>query len=1003
VRCPVRTTATQPADAETKVQVVLGSGDPATRYRFVVDTGGTKNGYRLTRDQSQIIESADWRGAAQSSEAEVLAEFALPRGCYHHETLNETDTWSLIVRSESSTEPEPNPSTSPMYWLLDSLRGCRADLHRVGSVHPKQRVIRFANAMFQPGLGALQWDLSRIDFPPGARIEIPIMFRPVESAGTIHQSITLPQARLIAPAQSTQSPRVVWDETDVHGVGPVRRGRVIVEPQNAAGLYEISLQIEDAPPLAETFSWPIWVTQEASKTARQYLLAKRDQVDRLAATSWHKSIAAAHVTKALALLEAADGLDGRLIRSLAGMETALAAVQRNDPPHIPTGVSKLLLEVKKRPMEITIDVPAHYDDTLAWPVYWGQPGLPNLIGVSGIWTAEQMTSRPLLDQSLHIDPDLCYMLAWCEQAYFLTDVLVQRPESWAAAVLALRARWSDRAGNAVNVPMRFYNHDRDGPDVLVMQTAAQWMRRQGCQVEYVTHSDLPHTAMPPAYLPEVARWLLQHRRSAVPETVCCTVADPAERSKYWITVDAVAEPRRPAELWATIEEDRIDIQTNGNVRNYTLALDQSPLPPDMRMLRVIEDGQKVGSVSTDNHPLQFRRLPPEDNGNPPYRKGSSLAGPIAPALQSRRFLNVSGESGDNIRLRDGRQRIAARIAAANWFTTEPLVLSDLHLTDERTRSADVLLIGDPATDPRIRRQFDQLGIEMNDQGVRIGERRLAGSDLAVLALGPNPLNDEYYLLVLAGINEESVARAARMLVEQRPPIDDSDCVVVGPAGNKGQPTVLWAEQFDWNWRPVSDREVLAHLKRPHPAWQWAQLVAAVAREQTGADGFFVSRLLRFSPTNLVGPITAHDLYCLVYNDWLVLARMSPSVLRGLAAKAMRYSPQAVVGGLFEVDASRSGTGIRWSSKIAGGAVAPVLIATTPVCEAPTVGTRGARDCVHLNARSCELLPLYTAEALVSFLRQNPQIDLDALLDQQPEPPSPGSIEAITALEEKAPL
>ena len=1002
VRCPLRTPATQAAGVEARVQVVLGIGDPATRFRFSVDTGGTKDGYRLTCDQALPIGSTVWQGAARRSETEVVAELALPHVCFNRDTLPEADAWSLVVRAESSGAEEPDPSSSPMYWLLDSLRGCRATLILAKADRPAERVSRFANAVFHPGLGALQWDLNRIDLSPDARIEIPVAFRPAGPAGNSHPTIVLPLARLIAPAKSTQRLPVAWDEPDAQQAGLVRRGRVMFEAQGAAGLFEIELRTGDATTPPAAVSWPIWASREAVRSARQYLIQRRQEVDRLAADTWPRSIAAAHVAKALAALETADGLDHRFAGILAGVEAALEALRHNHPPRIPTGTSRLAWGEGHRPVAVTIDVPDHYDDRLAWPIYWGQPGLPNLIGVTGISSADQLASRPLLDESLHLDSDRRYLLAWCEQAYFLTDELIQRPERWAAAVLALRARWSDRAGNAANVPMRFYNHDRGGADVLVMEAAARWMRREGCRIEYVVHPDFPHTALPPAYLPEVAHWLLQYRRSAAPATVCCATHDPAESSKYWVHLDAVAEPRRPAELRAAIEADRIDVQTNDNVRDYTLALDRAPLPPGVKTLRIIEDGQEVGAVSTDGRPLRFRRLP-TDNDENPSRKRPGLAGPIAAALKSRRFLVAAGVSDNDPRLSDHRRRAAARIAAAEWVATEPHGLSDLQLTDERMQSADVLLIGDPATDPWIRRLCDRLDIEMDDEGVRLGGRRLPGSNLSMLVLGPNPSNPDRYLLVLAGNEADGVDGAARLLIEQRPPIDDSDCVVLGPAGRTGEPTVLWADRFDWTWRPVAGGEVLARLNRPHPDWQWTQLAAQVVREHTGGDGFFVSRLMRFSPAGLVGPITAHDLYCLMYNDWLVSAQMSPSVLRGLVAKAMRYCPQAVAGGMFETDAPRPGAGFRWSRKIAGGADALVSIATTPVCETPAIGAGGAGCCIHLQAHSCELLPLYTVDVLVSFLKDNPGIDLDALLDQQSQPPTQGGIEAITALEEKSGL
>ena len=63
-----------------------------------------------------------------------------------------------------------------------------------------------------------------------------------------------------------------------------------------------------------------------------------------------------------------------------------------------------------------------------------------MIGIAGVGLAGPLTAAPLLDKSLHIDPDRRYLCDWCAGGVMgVSDLLFSRPEPWAAAVLALRA------------------------------------------------------------------------------------------------------------------------------------------------------------------------------------------------------------------------------------------------------------------------------------------------------------------------------------------------------------------------------------------------------------------------------------------------------------------------------------------------------------------------------------------------------------------------------------
>ena len=187
--------------------------------------------------------------------------------------------------------------------------------------------------------------------------------------------------------------------------------------------------------------------------------------------------------------------------------------------------------------------------------------------------------------------------------------------------------------------MLFYNHADGGEDVLVQQTAARWMREQGCRIDYRVPPGFQHAALPAPLLAQTSQWLLGHRRSVTPRIVHCVVDGYENTSKYWVTIDAFKDRRGLASLDATVDGDSIIVRTDGNVAAYTLDLAHAPIPAAKRRLQILEDGRDVGLLPPEQSQRSFRRLP---NGaaEARLRKRPRLAGPIASALADRRFLVV---------------------------------------------------------------------------------------------------------------------------------------------------------------------------------------------------------------------------------------------------------------------------------------------------------------------------------------------------------------------------
>lgn len=1012
----VESVAAEKLDKTGYCQIVLATSDPAVRFRFVVDANGVRVGHCLKSDQYHEIPMDNWQAVVKTSPSGISAELALSARSLGIDSFHGGESLPLIVRMGRGVPDKLDSPVTSGYWLLDSLRGFRAKVMLLDDHSSLKEAVRFSNGVLMPGRNAMQWNLSQISIQSGSSLDIPVDLYQNRQVDSDRGSAVPLKAQLVSSAGLVQPLGITSMGSNEVVKHVVWHMRVVVPSQETPGLYVVKLLGSGADGGKEVASWTLWITNDWVTPARQYLLRQRARIEASISDPWHQSISVAHVAKGLAEMESRLGVDLGFLRTMSELEEAFQASTQGKTPRIPTGTSTLIMRGNEdKPVGLTIMVPFHYDESLAWPICMTARYLPNMISVS---PAKMVTSPILLtaiDKALNIDADRRYCMGFCALAYEITDLLVRYPEPWAAAALGGRVRWTPLLGNASCVSLLLYYHkaaknagkgfaSRGEVDPLVSDAGIQWLREQKCLVEQLLLPNSSHHDISDTQLPEYACWLLRHRRRHAPQTVQCLADGYEFTAKHWINIDAIAEQRRLASLNATVQADTIAVQTNGNVVGYTLHLDQAPVPTGTKLVRIIEDGQQIGTVSMDRGRPIFSRQPVEGGENSSLRKRPGMGGQIGVALNSRRFEIVTGSSSTDPK-RDGILRtLANRLASAKSLQIEASPAVDANYDEHRLRAANIILIGSPQDNTWLHRMAEKTPIRLDPKGLTIGEKQFLGRNLGIIGVYPNPLNNDRLIVFIASESNQVLEQLVELLQTADSDVFDSDYVVFESAQDGRSLTVLWADQFDWSWKPSPNLHPIATLKQTHPDWQWTQLLGDIVQKQIGTDAFFAHRLLRSSPAKLMGPITTHELYQCFYNDWLVLAHLDTSVFRENLSLAISSFPDAAITGFFNPISGLLQPALGRAEKRSGSIGNQVRLATS-------ISNKNRDDVefyvdkphdkkrigLHLYAQACELTPFYTAECLVDFLRKNPQIDLDALLDRQPRPVSKDKVRMSSVL------
>lgn len=277
---------------------------------------------------------------------------------------------------------------------------------------------------------------------------------------------------------------------------------------------------------------------------------------------------------------------------------------------------------------------------------------------------------------------------------------------------------------------------------------------------------------------------------AVPDRIRFATYTTRYNKSYWITVDgmqkhfdrayvdAMRDAGKTEFVIKTTNVSRLMLADTGSAKKITVDGETVAFQPAGSLLLSRESGQwKIAAPAPANE----------------LRKQHNLQGPIndafldaficvPAAIQSSKPL-IQQRNADELtrfeRLMAKEYRGAARIKQVNQITPEDIASSNL------------ILFGDPATNPLIKQIADKLPIKWTAETITVGDKTFSAAEHVPVLIYPNPLNPSRYVVINTGLTAAGSGNG-----------NYGDFAVLNlSAGETGVATKIAAEGvFDESWK-----------------------------------------------------------------------------------------------------------------------------------------------------------------------------------------------------------
>jgi len=347
----------------------------------------------------------------------------------------------------------------------------------------------------------------------------------------------------------------------------------------------------------------------------------------------------------------------------------------------------------------------------------------------------------------------------------------------------------DYALNTFNTLFVGYGGEKD-PQLAATLNMQEAARAEGLDLRVIIGPDTEHRYHPDS-LAEIMRLVQAPARNPAPDEIRFTTWTLRYNRCHWVTVDALQEHYRRADVRAKRAGATATVATR-NVAELTL-------DPPAGVREVVVDGARLPAA----RPLALRRRgeawTPLARRSAPrpsaQRKRHRVQGPIDDAFTDS-FLVVRGTGTPwNAAHQTWADSALARFAS-EWrtgFRGEVRVKDDREVAAADWRDANLVLFGDPGSNAVLARVLDRLPLKWTRLGLEMGGRRYGPDALPVLVF-PNPLNPARYVVLNSGhtwTQREIDASNAQLF----PRLPDWAVIRPTPGGHE----VLAADYFNEAW------------------------------------------------------------------------------------------------------------------------------------------------------------------------------------------------------------
>jgi dienelactone hydrolase len=377
--------------------------------------------------------------------------------------------------------------------------------------------------------------------------------------------------------------------------------------------------------------------------------------------------------------------------------------------------------------------------------------------------------------------------------------------------------WYDCPGWCINLrhcPVIAYSGeiDRQKQAADVMEKA---LAEEGINLLHVIGPKTAHAIHPQSKLEIEDRMKLLARagRESAPLDLELATYTLQYNKLSWLTIDGITEHWSPAKASASILSGQIEVEPTG-VTDFTLsfAAGQSPFDVQSRVIVTVGDQQLEGpapktdkslTVSVHRAGTEWRLGKRPESG---LRKKHGLQGPIDDAFMDRfLFVRPSGKAWHE---QTGKWSAAELDRAIeHWrrhFRGVAQVKNDTAVTADDIANANLILWGDPSSNAVLTQVADKLPIRWTREQITVGERSYPSDKHALIAIYPNPLNPERYIVLNSSFTFRDYAYLNN--ARQVPMLPDWAAVDLTTPPNSVWPgKIADADFFDEQWQlKISD-------------------------------------------------------------------------------------------------------------------------------------------------------------------------------------------------------
>ena len=330
------------------------------------------------------------------------------------------------------------------------------------------------------------------------------------------------------------------------------------------------------------------------------------------------------------------------------------------------------------------------------------------------------------------------------------------------------------------------------------------------------HIDLVHIIGPQtkhAYHPQ-ARQEVEQRITAIanvgrehqPHDIAFTTWTLKYNRMHWLTVNGLEEHWQPASVAASLFSGQAEIEASG-VTDLTLSFPSGEAPLDVQSPVIITIGEQDLEAPAPRSDRSWKvslhrarnewRLGERPAG---LRKRHGLQGPIDDAfMDSFIFVRPTGKPLHPAAGRWAEEELARAIE--HWrrhFRGRARVKDDTAITPEDIASANLVLWGDPGSNALLKRIMPELPIRWTADEINVGDERFASDGHALIAIYPNPLNPNRYVVLNSSFTFRDYAYLNN--ARQVPMLPDWAVVDLStPSGNVWPGKIAAADFFDEQW------------------------------------------------------------------------------------------------------------------------------------------------------------------------------------------------------------